>query len=239
MTLKSLNFSLLVVTVESEDLTQLADELNKKRIMAPDFFQYAPVVVHIENSITNLDIKKIKEVVTEYGFILAGISGELSESQKEILHTEKVAILRRSKRLINKEEDKAEEKPAERRVERRVKDTAVFVASEVKTKIVSGRVRSGQQIYAKECDLVINGDVSAGAEIIADGNIHIYGALRGRAIAGAMGDQTASVFCRVLAPELVSIAGVFKLNEGLPGEYLGKSCIVSLRDGQPVLENLN
>ncbi|GLS90080.1 putative septum site-determining protein MinC [Psychromonas marina] len=237
MTLKSLNFSLLVVAVETEDLSQLADELNKRRIMAPDFFQYAPVVVHVENDTANLDFLRIREIVTENGFILAGVSGELSDSQKEALHADKIAILRRSKRQASKEVV-VEDKPAEV-VPEEVAETATFIANEVKTKIVTGRVRSGQQIYAKECDLVINGDVSAGAEIIADGNIHIYGTLRGRAIAGAMGDQTASVFCRVLAPELVSIAGVFKLSEGLPHEHLGKSCIVSLRNGQPVIETLN
>lgn len=238
MTLKSLNFSLLVVPVESADLSQLADELNKKRIMAPDFFQNAPIVVHIENETSNLDFATVKAIVIEHGFILAGVSGELSDSQKEALHADKIAILKRSKRQASKEVV-IEDKPAEAPIEEVIEETATFIANEVKTKIVTGRVRSGQQIYAKECDLVINGDVSAGAEIIADGNIHIYGALRGRAIAGAMGDQTASVFCRVLAPELVSIAGVFKLSEGLPHEHLGKSCIVSLRNGQPVIESLN
>lgn len=237
MTLKSLNFSLLVVTVENEALSSLADELNKRRVMAPDFFQHAPVVVHVENATTNLDFLRIKEIVIENGFILAGVSGELSASQREALQSDNIAVLRRSKKEINKKAI-IEDKPSASEPEE-ITETATFIANEVNTKIVTGRVRSGQQIYAKECDLVINGDVSAGAEIIADGNIHIYGALRGRAIAGAMGDQTASVFCRALAPELVSIAGVFKLSDGLPPEHFGKSCIVSLHNGQPVIETLN
>jgi septum site-determining protein MinC len=234
MTLKSLNFSLLVVTVESETLSLLADELNKRRIMAPDFFLHAPVVVNVKNGTLNLDFLQIKEIVTEHGFILAGVSGELSNAQKETLQIQKIAILSNSKRQVSKdvviEEKPTEAKPVE---------TAMFVANDVKTKIFKGRVRSGQQIYAKECDLVINGDVSAGAEVIADGNIHIYGALRGRALAGAMGDQSASVFCRLLAPELVSIAGVYKLSEALPSEFIGKSCVVSLLDEQLVLDTLN
>mgnify|MGYP003624692313 CR=1 FL=1 len=238
MTLKSLNFSLLVITIESEDLSILADELNKKRIMAPDFFQHAPVVVYVENEALNLDFLQIKQIVLEHSFILAGVSGELSEPQKEILQSHQIAILRSSKRQVNKA-TAINDKPTEAEPEENTTKTATFIANESKTKIYKGRVRSGQQIYAKECDLVINGDVSAGAEVIADGNIHIYGALRGRALAGAMGDQSASVFCQLLAPELVSIAGVYKLSEALPGEFIGKSSIVSLANEQLVLDNLN
>lgn len=238
MTLKSLNFSLLVITVDNETLSLLADELNAKRIMAPDFFLNAPVVVNIENNSLSLDFLRIKEIVREHGFILAGVSGELSESQKETLHIAQIAILRSSRRQVSKDiiidDVPVETKPIENEVE-----VATFVANEVKTKVFKGRVRSGQQIYAKECDLVINGDVGAGAEVIADGNIHVYGALRGRALAGAMGDQSASVFCQLLAPELVSIAGVYKLSEALPAEFLGKGSIVSLKDEQLVLDSLN
>ena len=87
--------------------------------------------------------------------------------------------------------------------------------------------------------MVINGDVSAGAEVIADGSIHIYGALRGKALAGAMGDQNALIFCRLLSPELVSIAGVYKLSDDLSEEFAGKSCIVSRKDEQIVLADLS
>ena len=238
MTLKSLNFSLLVITIDSEDLSILAEELNKKRIMAPDFFLHAPVVVYVENETLNLDFLEIQKIVLQHGFILAGVSGELANAQKETLQAHQIAILRSSKRQVNKATAQPE-KTAEEPPEENTSPTATFIANESKTKIFKGRVRSGQQIYAKESDLVINGDVSAGAEVIADGNIHIYGALRGRALAGAMGDQSASVFCQLLAPELVSIAGVYKLNEALPTEFIGKSSIVSLTNEQLVLDNLN
>ncbi|MCP4324123.1 MAG: septum site-determining protein MinC [Psychromonas sp.] len=238
MTLKSLNYSLLVISVDSEALSVLAEELNKKRIMAPDFFLNAPVVVDLKNESLNLDFAGVKKVVTEHNFILAGVSGKLSETQKTALHAQQIAILRNSKKQVAKEvviEDKTTE--AEPKVEEVAPTT--FVVNEAKTKIFKGRVRSGQQIYAKECDLVISGDVSPGAEVIADGNIHIYGALRGRALAGAMGDKTASVFCQLLAPELVSIAGVYKLCDALPTEFIGKGSIVSLQDEQLELESLN
>lgn len=83
-------------------------------------------------------------------------------------------------------------------------------------------VRSGQRIYARHSDLVVTSTVGAGAEAIADGCVHIYGALRGRAIAGARGEVTARVFCQEFHAELVSIAGVFRVFETLPPELVGK-----------------
>jgi septum site-determining protein MinC len=83
-------------------------------------------------------------------------------------------------------------------------------------------VRSGQRVYARNRDLVVTAMVSAGAEVIADGCVHIYGALRGRAMAGAREDATARVFCQEFHAELVSIAGVFRVFETIPPELAGK-----------------
>ena len=77
--------------------------------------------------------------------------------------------------------------------------------------MINTPVRSGQQIYAEGVDLIIAASVSNGAEVIADGHIHIYGTLRGRALAGASGDKKAMIFCRHLQPEMVSIAGQYRL----------------------------
>ena len=83
-------------------------------------------------------------------------------------------------------------------------------------------VRSGQRTYARGRDLVVTAMVGAGAEVIADGCVHVYGALRGRAVAGARGDATARVFCQEFHAELVSIAGVFRVFETLPPELAGQ-----------------
>lgn len=84
-------------------------------------------------------------------------------------------------------------------------------------RIVDSPVRSGQQIYAEGADLVVTSAVSPGAEIIADGCVHAYGALRGRAIAGARGDETARVYCRKFEAELVAVAGVYAVAEQMQG----------------------
>lgn len=83
-------------------------------------------------------------------------------------------------------------------------------------------VRSGQRLYARQRDLVVTATVGAGAEVMADGCVHVYGALRGRAMAGAHGDGTARVFCQEFRAELVSVAGVFRVFETLPAELAGR-----------------
>ena len=252
MTLKSSSFTLLVVNIDSEELSLFSDELQKKRMTAPDFFSDAPIVVKIEDDSLNIDFSQLKQIVSEQGFILLGVSGNLSVSQKEQVKAQKIAILRSSKRHARKTEVQVEQEPLntevqaeqavsnpEVQIEQAVPNPEAEINTGVKTKIYTGRVRSGQQIYAKEGDLVINGDVGAGAEVIADGSIHIYGALRGKALAGAMGGKDAAIFCQLFSPELVSIAGIYKLSDDLSADFAGKSCIVSLQDEQIVLANLS
>ncbi|NEN76104.1 septum site-determining protein MinC [Pelistega sp. NLN82] len=95
--------------------------------------------------------------------------------------------------------------------------------------IVDRQLRSGERIYAQGSDLIVIGNVGHGAEIIADGNIHVYGHLFGRAIAGAKGDDTARIFTTYLDPQLVAIAGIYRLFDGEnPIAELKKPVMVSL-----------
>jgi septum site-determining protein MinC len=99
-------------------------------------------------------------------------------------------------------------------------------------------VRSGQQVYAQQRDLVVCATVGAGAEAIADGSIHIYGALRGRALAGAGGWTAARIFCREFHAELVAIAGVYKVLEEIPKALHGQAVQIWLEDEQLRIEKL-
>ncbi|ALN90577.1 MULTISPECIES: septum site-determining protein MinC [Lysobacter] len=98
--------------------------------------------------------------------------------------------------------------------------------------IQSTPVRSGQQIYADNRDLTVLTTVGAGAEVIADGSVHIYGPLRGRALAGAQGNTKARIFCREFHAELVAIAGHYKVLEDIPKELRGKAVQIWLEDEQ-------
>ncbi|MFA4408565.1 septum site-determining protein MinC [Xanthomonas perforans] len=93
-------------------------------------------------------------------------------------------------------------------------------------------VRSGQQLYAENCDLTVLSTVGAGAEVIADGSIHIYGTLRGRALAGAQGNPDARIFCRDFHAELVAIAGHYKVLDDVPMDLRGKAVQVWLEQDQ-------
>ena len=235
MALKSLSFSLLVVSVKQDSLDGFTQELAKKREIAPDFFHLAPLVVKVENDEFEIDALKLKQLVIEQNFLLVGVTGNLSETQKEAFHAQGIAILKSSKFQQAKEvvvSSKSEQTEDNETIQAEVivEKALPLVTPEIKAKVHDGRVRSGQQVYAKDSDLVINGNVSAGAEVIADGNIYIYGALSGKAIAGAMGDLKAKVYCYSLSSELISIAGIYKLNDALPSEFNGKSCIVGLHN---------
>jgi septum site-determining protein MinC len=99
-----------------------------------------------------------------------------------------------------------------------------------RTRLVTEPVRSGRQIYARGGDLVVVAPVSAGAELIADGHIHVYGALRGRAMAGATGDQSARIFAQRFEAELVSIAGRYLVSDAIAPEHLNGPAQVALID---------
>jgi septum site-determining protein MinC len=105
-----------------------------------------------------------------------------------------------------------------------------------KSRLITQPVRSGTQIYARGADLVVTAPVSPGAEIMADGNIHVYAALRGRALAGAGGDAEARIFCSRLEAELVSIAGHYLVSDQIPPEHRGLPVQIALADDRLTIE---
>ncbi len=112
------------------------------------------------------------------------------------------------------------------------KNSATPVAAAEPGMVHTAPIRSGQQIYAEQRDLTILNTVGAGAEVIADGSIHVYGALRGRALAGARDNDKARIFCREFHAELVAIAGHYKVMEDLPAELRGKAVQIWLDNEQ-------
>jgi septum site-determining protein MinC len=114
----------------------------------------------------------------------------------------------------------------------------VKLATSSQTTVIDKPLRSGQRIYAKG-DLVVLGLVSYGAEVIAEGNIHIYAPLRGRALAGVQGNHDARIFCTCLEAELISIAGIYRTTENpLPADVLGKPVQIWLEEEKLMIEPL-
>jgi septum site-determining protein MinC len=93
-------------------------------------------------------------------------------------------------------------------------------------------VRSGQEIYARQTDLIVMAPVNPGAQIFADGHIHIYSTLRGRAMAGAQGLTDARIFVQKLEAELVAIAGAYLMADDIPHERRGRACQIYLDNGE-------
>ncbi len=105
--------------------------------------------------------------------------------------------------------------------------------------VINEPVRSGQSIIFTEGDVTVVGSVASGAEVIAGGSVHIYGALRGRAMAGSVGNASARIFCRKLEAELIAIDGIYKMAEDLPPELLGKPVQLWLEGDAVMAEKLN
>jgi septum site-determining protein MinC len=119
------------------------------------------------------------------------------------------------------------------------REVPAVAAEPSRTVIVDKPLRSGQQVYAKGADLVVMALVNHGAEVIADGNIHVYAPLRGKAIAGARGNTEARIFAASLEAELIAIAGIYRTTENpLPADVLGKPAQVRLEGEKLVMEAL-
>lgn len=108
--------------------------------------------------------------------------------------------------------------------------TNTDVPAAAPTMVVRGPLRSGQRVYARQSDLIVMGVVSRGAEVIADGNIHVYGPLRGKAMAGARGDTAARIFTTALDAELVAVAGIYRvIDSKLPAELHQRPAVIQLQ----------
>jgi septum site-determining protein MinC len=104
--------------------------------------------------------------------------------------------------------------------------------------LITQPVRSGQVVRAEKNDLIVLGPVNPGAQLVADGNIHVYGPLRGQAIAGAMGCAQARIFCQKLDAELVAINGIYLIHEDIPPGFLGGPAQVYLQDERCLIDRL-
>lgn len=196
--------------------TQLEETLKK----APKFFQRAPIVVDLNKtdfSDKTTGLNDILASLRSHGLIPVGIRGG-NETVKVQAEQAGLASLHNSNHTdpLNIEQTKL--KPDQAALQtNNSSDANNTMAKSIfnLSKIITQPVRSGQQIYAKNSDLIVLAPVSHGAEILADGNIHVYGPLRGRALAGIMENVNARIFCKSLEAELISIAGHYLVNEQL------------------------
>ena len=197
--LKGRMLTLSVLRVLTVDLEFLGRQLDSKIASAPDLFQNFPVLLDFEalteDQQGGFDIARLDRLLRERSFVPVGLRGA-GELLCGIAAGVGLGVIAGGAPAPSRR------KPA--------KDSAAPAPANV---LVREPVRSGQQVYAKDGDLIVLTTVSPGAEIMADGNIHVYGTLRGRALAGVRGNPAARIFCRALDAELVSIAGHYWMSE--------------------------
>jgi septum site-determining protein MinC len=223
--LKGSSFTLSVVHLHHADPDVVRQALQDKVNQAPAFLKNAPVVLNVASLTSEVNWRLMQQAVTSTGLHIVGVSGCKDEPLKRIITRAGLPLLSEGKEQKQAVEVIEPIKPAE--------------LPPVKTRVINTPVRSGQQIYAKNCDLIVTNSVSAGAELVADGNIHIYGMMRGRALAGASGDRDCQIFCTSLSAELVSIAGEYWMMDHIPAEFFGKASRLCLRDGALTIQTLN
>ena len=238
--LKSAGFTLPIIRLLDVNLDAVAAQLAAKVEQAPDFFRNTPVVIDLgglPEAEGDVEFPMLVGLLRGHGMLPFGVRGGTEQHHKAAQAME-LAILGESRVPRDKAPGRSVPAPATRRSPSRSEPEPDHHEPVVTAPPPSGTftlinrpIRSGQRIHALGGDLSIVGAVSSGAELMAEGNIHVYGPLRGRAMAGMNGNVEARIFCQDLQAELVSVAGHYRVSENIPAELSGVAVQIFL-DGQ-------
>lgn len=221
--LKGSLFTLTIMRLRQADQRVIAHHLAKKVKQAPGFFKNVPIVLDLGDMERTeiLDFSTLFDLLRGYGMIPVGVRNGSAQLQAAAALAGLPVLPPEGRSSAGlKNSDRPEATPVHR------------------NKTITHPVRSGQQIYAPDGDLILLGPISPGAEVLADGNIHIYGPLRGRALAGVNGDTEARIFCQSLEAELVSIAGRYRVIEELEVANQNKPVQIYLSEDRLIIEPL-
>lgn len=218
--LKAGAFTLPLLRLLGTDMDAVATELSAKAEQTPQFFHDTPVVIDLKSlpqPDASVEFPILVGLLRGYGMIPVGVWGG-TKSQNAAAQGMELAILPDAlvikRPSAQSEGSKVPQQP-----------TTAMV-----TKCVTRPVRSGQRVYAPGGDLVVLSHVSSGGEVMADGNLHVYGTLRGRAMAGVKGNEQAHIFCQAFQPELVAIAKRYRISDQFDIGLIGKATHIYLKD---------
>lgn len=212
--LKGRLYTLTVLSLVDANYSLFEQQLDEIIQQAPKMFLQAPIVLDVAGvDSESVDLQALMSCLKKHNMVLVGIQGGQAPLNT-IAQSQGVAVLVGSS---NYDKPLIIESPA----------APVQAVENGKTKLIANPIRSGQQVVSAG-DLIVASSVSHGAELLADGNIHVYGALRGRALAGISGDKSARIFCQSLEAELVSIAGFYRLRDALESQT--GACQIYLQD---------
>ncbi|MFT6465098.1 septum site-determining protein MinC [Halopseudomonas sp.] len=222
--LKGGMLTVTVIEVVRLDTGRFAKQLAEKKQQAPNFFSDTPVVISLEKLDAHMNLSTLAgllQVCKNHGLLPVALRG--SENFRPLAQQSGLVLM-----PPGRGRDKPAEVVAEAQPQAPEPAAEAMPSGGILNKIITQPIRSGQQVYAPGGDLVVLAPVSAGSELLADGNIHVYGPLRGRALAGVRGNTEARVFCQSLEAELVSIAGHYKVAEDLRKSLWKEAVHVSL-----------
>lgn len=232
---KSASLPLISVVLKTSNLATLSQELQARFGETPDFFDQDPAVVvlsHIAQDPTPISFTVLQTLLRHYRLRPIGIHGGSAQHREGAAAAGLMDLPDISQSAVAMPTPEAPP-PAAPPV------AAPAAMAATGTMVIDRPLRSGQQIYARGADLIVLSVVNFGAEIIADGNIHVYAPLRGRALAGARGNTEARIFTTCMEAQLVSIAGIYRTSEvAMPADVQGKTAQVRLSGESLVLEPL-
>ena len=229
--IKSAHLPLVALMLKSSDLNRLAQELTQRFGDMPDFFDHDPLVIdlhplNVAEANALPDFAALQALLRQYRLVPLAVRGGTIEQTRLALaagltNAPDASVQRAAPAVVPTEMASTPEP---------VQPMAPLPAPGAL--VIDKPLRSGQQVYARGRDLVVMAMVNPGAEVIADGHIHVYAPLRGKAIAGARGNADARIFALGMAPELISIAGIYRTSEvALPESIQGKAAQVRLVPG--------
>jgi len=228
--IKSASLPLIAFLLKTTDITALQTDLSRRLANTPDFFDNDPVVIDLsalKDSQDEVDLPAVCLLLRTHGMLPVAVRN----AQEHHLNSAHQAGLFQAHDL---------NLSSPSRVETVVHEVVREVASNaLPTLVIDKPLRSGQHVYAKGRDLLVLAMVNPGAEIMADGHIHVYAPLRGKAIAGARGDVNARIFTSCLEAELISIAGTYRTSDTpFPVEVTAKAAQISLQNDKLVIQAL-
>lgn len=235
--LKGSALTLMVLHLLDADAGRLGRQLQEKLGQAPGFFRNAPLLIDagaLPPGGPELDLLTLVQQVREYGLVPVALRAG-SEVQNALALRAGLGLLPATRQEPAVQVPARPVVAAEPTAE---SPAAAFPPPAAGAKVVTHTVRSGQRVVAPDGDLIVLAAVNSGAEILARGSIHVYGALRGRALAGVQGDASARICCLQFHPELVAIAGEYMLHDELNPAHLGKTAVVALDGDQLQIEAL-
>lgn len=199
---------------------RLREELARRVQAAPAMFERTAVVVdlsHLDRQPAGERVQALLAAIRQAGMLPVGLAYG-SSAMEELARSLNLPLIARFRDVYERDGESAPRASSPAAHAAPVEEGPGAQAGMIHT----SQVRSGQQLYARQRDLVVTATVASGAEVIADGSVHVYGTLRGRAMAGAQGEESARIFCTDFHAQLVSIAGRYRVFEEVPEQYEGR-----------------